>query len=151
MRVNFAVILLIGLASTVTPVSAVEMHRCAPVDVTMASSSPSGHSVAKTSVNWNRIEYRVEGDTATLSTFKDSASRPAADPIQRDQAVVLQNSKDKIVLISKSGVDLTVDVIFPQDGNAYSFYASDYPKRLAPGNAKLTNLAKLYVLKCVSY
>ena len=43
---------------------------------------------------------------------------------------------------------LTVDVIFPKDGNGYSFYVSDYPKTSMPGNSELVNLSKLYLLKC---
>ena len=43
---------------------------------------------------------------------------------------------------------LTTDVIFPKDGNGYSFYVSDYPKSRSVDGEGLINLSKLYMLKC---
>ena len=85
-------------------------------------------------------------------TYKNANDpAPNINPTQRDELKVIENLPDKIVLMGgkmDSPMWLTVDVIFPIDGNGYTFYVSDYPKTRMPGKSDLVNLSKLYMLKC---
>jgi hypothetical protein len=125
---------------------------CTPEHVTFASNGGSVFSVEKTTVNWKRIDYHIVDKKAVTMTYKD-INNPATDinPLQREELSVLENTPDKIVMMSglgKNPTAITVDVIFPQDGNGYSFYVSDYPKTGLSGKSELVNLSKLYMLKC---
>jgi len=129
-----------------------QSFSCTPDHVTFASNGGSVNTVEKTTVNWKRIDYHIVDNAAVAMTYKD-VNDPATgiNPTQRDEMAVIINSPDKIVLMGgkmDSPMWLTVDVIFPQDGNGYSFYVSDYPKTMASGNSELLNLSKLYMLKC---
>lgn len=127
-----------------------QSYSCSPEHVTFAGNTTSGPKVEKTTVNWKRIDYHIIDKKAVSMTYKnpnDPTTR--INPIQRDELAVFENSPEKVVMLGgsmASPLTLTVDVIFPQDGNGYSFYVSDYPKML--GNFELTNVSKLYVLKC---
>lgn len=127
-----------------------QSYSCSPEHVTFAGNTTSGPKVEKTNVNWKRIDYHIVDKKAVSMTYKnpnDPTTR--INPIQRDESVVLENSPEKVVMLGgsmASPLNLTVDVIFPQDGNGYSFYVSDYPKMI--GKSELTNVSKLYVLKC---
>ena len=125
---------------------------CFPEHVTFASNGGSVNTVEKTTVNWKRIDYHIVDNAAIAMTYKD-VNDPATNinPIQRDELAVIEASSDKVVLMGgkmDSPMWLTVDVIFPKDGNGYSFYVSDYPKTLKPDKSDLVNLSKLYMLKC---
>lgn len=125
---------------------------CTPEHVTFASNGGSINMVEKTSVNWKRIDYHIVDNTAIAMTYKN-VNDPATNinPTQRDELKVIENLPDKIVLMGgkmDSPMWLTVDVIFPIDGNGYTFYVSDYPKTRMPGKSDLVNLSKLYMLKC---
>lgn len=125
---------------------------CTPEHVTFASNGGSVNKVEKTSVSWKRIDYLIVNESAVAMTYKD-VNDPATNinPIQRDEMAVINNSPDKIVLMGgkmDSPMWLSVDVIFPKEGNGYSFYVSDYPKSLTPDKSELVNLSKLYMLKC---
>ena len=125
---------------------------CTPEHVTFASNGGSVLSVEKTTVNWKRIDYHIVDKKAVAMTYKD-INDPATNinPVQKDELSVLENSPDKIVMIGglmKNPTEITLDVIFPQDGNGYTFYVSDYPKTRLPGKSELVNLSKLYMLKC---
>ncbi len=129
-----------------------QSFSCTPEHVTFASNGGSISTVEKTNVNWKRIDYHIVDNTAVAITYKN-IDDPATsiNPTQRDEMSVLENLPDKIVLMKKKITDmmeLTVDVIFPQDGNGYTFYVSDYPKTRMPGKSELVNLSKLYMLKC---
>ena len=130
-----------------------ESIECTPEHVTFASNGGSVFTVEKTTVNWDRIVYQINDDnTATASTFKNpNHATTKINPSQTDEMIVLENSPDRIVLMQKKVSDmmhLTVDVLFPKDGNGYSFYVSDYPKTRMPGKSELVNLSKLYMLNC---
>jgi hypothetical protein len=120
--------------------------------VTFASNGGSIFSVEKTTVNWKRIDYNIVDQKAVVMTYKD-INDPATNinPNQRDELSVLENSPDKIVMmggLKKNPTEIMLDVIFPQDGNGYSFYVSDYPKTRLPGKSELVNLSNLYMLRC---
>jgi hypothetical protein len=125
---------------------------CTPEYVTFASNGGSVLSVEKTTVSWKRIDYHIVDKKAVAITYKE-INEPATsiDPLQRDELSVLENSPDKIVMMGglmKNPTEITLDVIFPQDGNGYAFYVSDYPKTRLPGKSELVNLSTLYMLKC---
>ena len=127
-----------------------QSFSCTPEHVTQASNTTSGFNVEKTTVNWKRIDYHVIDNKAVSMTYKDPKD-PATNinPTQRDELTVLESSPEKVIMLGGSMVNplaLTLDVIFPQDGNGYTFYVSDWPKML--GKSKPTNTSKLYVLKC---
>ena len=127
-----------------------QSYSCSPEHVTFAGNTASGPKVEKTNVNWKRIDYHIVDKKAILMTYKNP-NDPATkiNPIQRDEVVVLENSPEKIVMFGgsmASPLNLTVDIIFPQDGNGFSYYVSDYPRML--GKSELINVSKLYVLKC---
>lgn len=129
-----------------------QSFSCTPEHVTFASNGGSMSTVEKTTVNWKRIDYHIVNNIAVAITYKN-LDDPATsiNPTQRDELSVLENSSDKVVLMGSkftSPMWLTVDVIFPKDGNGYSFYVSDYPKTRMPGKSELVNLSKLYMLKC---
>lgn len=125
---------------------------CFPEYVTFASNGGSVLTVEKTTVNWDRIDYHINGNTAMATTYKESEhAATKLNPSNTDEMTVLENTSDRIVLIRKKVTDilsLTVDVLFPKDGNGYSFYVSDYPKIKMGGKSDLINLSKLYMLKC---
>lgn len=127
-----------------------QSYSCSPEHVTLVRNTVSGPKVEKTEVNWKRIDYHIVDKKAVLMTYKNpNDPTTKINPIQRDEAVVFENSPEKVVMLSGSmgsPLNLTVDVIFPQDGNGYSYNVSDYPKML--GKSELINLSKLYVLKC---
>lgn len=129
-----------------------QLISCSPEHVTFASNGGSVFSVEKTTVNWKRIDYHIVDKKAAAMAYKD-INHPATNinPLQRDELSVLENTPDKIVMIGglgKNPTAITLDVIFPQDGNGYTFYVSDYPKTGLPGKSELINLSKLYMLKC---
>jgi len=127
-----------------------QSYSCSPEHVTFAGNTTSGPKIEKTNVNWKRIDYHIVDKKAVSMTYKDP-NDPATkiNPTQRDELTVLENSPTKIVMLGgtmANPLHLTLDVIFPQDGNGYTFYVSDYPKMLA--KSELSNVSKLYVLKC---
>ena len=126
-----------------------QSFNCKPQRVTFASNGGSMNTVEETSVNWSNIIYHITGETAVAMTFKDpDALATKANPTQVDQLAVIKKSEDQIVMLGGNFEDtmwLTTDVIFPKDGNGYSFYVSDYPKSIG---GDLINLSKLYMLKC---
>ena len=127
-----------------------QSFSCTPEYVTFAANTTSGPKIEKTTVNWKRIDYHIIDKKAVSMTYKNP-NDPATkiNPTQRDELTVLESSPEKVVMLGgsmASPLTLTLDVIFPQDGNGYTFYVSDYPKML--GKSELTNLSKLYVLKC---
>jgi hypothetical protein len=129
-----------------------QSFSCTPEHVTFASNGGSLSTVEKTTVNWKRIDYHIVDKSAVAITYKN-LDDPATsiNPTQRDELTVLENLPDKVVMMKKKiddMMELTVDVIFPKDGNGYSFYVSDYPKKRMPGKSELVNLSKLYMLKC---
>ena len=129
-----------------------QSFSCTPEHVTFASNGGSISTVEKTTVNWKRIDYHVVDKTAIAMTYKNiDDPLTNINPTQRDELSVLEASPDKVVMMGGKMANpmwLTVDVIFPKDGNGYSFYVSDYPKTSMPGNSELVNLSKLYLLKC---
>lgn len=133
-------------------ISFAQSFICTPEHVTFASNGGSINTVEETKVNWSNIVYHVSGETAVAMTYKNQNDISAKiNPIQTDELTVIQNSQDKIVLLGGnfgSPMWLTTDVIFPKDGNGYSFYVSDYPKTRMPKGSGLVNLSKLYMLKC---
>lgn len=127
-----------------------QSYSCSPEHVTLAANTTSRPEVESTTVNWKRIDYHIIGKRAVAMTFKDP-NDPAnkINPTQRDELTVLERSREKVVMLGgsmASPLSLTLDVIFPQDRNGYSFYVSDYPKVL--GQTEWNNVSKLYVLKC---
>jgi hypothetical protein len=127
-----------------------QSFSCTPEHVTFAGNTTSGPKIEKTTVNWKRIDYHIIDKKAVSMTYKNP-NDPATkiNPTQREELAVLENSPEKVVMLGgsmASPLTLTLDVIFPQDGNGYTFYVSDYPKML--GKSELTNVSKLYVLKC---
>jgi hypothetical protein len=146
----------ISLIIIVAALSAYDIYgqtiSCTPEYVTFASNGGSIFSVEKTTVNWKRIDYNIVDQKAVVMTYKD-INDPATNinPNQRDELSVLENSPDKIVMmggLKKNPTEIMLDVIFPQDGNGYSFYVSDYPKTRLPGKSELVNLSNLYMLRC---
>lgn len=126
-----------------------QSYRCAPEHVTFAGHKRDGVSVEKTTVNWKTIEYHISGKSAVLVFHKDSDKpETTLNPQTHEEALVLENTPEKIVMLSNKASELTLDVIYPQDGNGYSVYVSDYPKRMFGGNAEIVSLSKLYLLKC---
>jgi hypothetical protein len=127
-----------------------QSYSCSPEHVTFAGSTTSGPKIEKTNVNWKRIDYHIIDKKAVSMTFKNpNDPETKINPFQRDELVVLKNSPEEVVMLGgsmTSPLTLTLDVIFPQDGNGYAFYVSDYSKTWSKG--KLKNLSKLYVLKC---
>ena len=129
-----------------------QSFSCTPDHVTFASNGGSISTVEKTTVNWKRIDYHIVDKAAVAMTYKN-INDPATNinPTQRDELAVIENLPDKVVMMGgkmATPMWLTVDVIFPKDGNGYSFYVSDYPKTRMPGKSELVNLSKLYMLKC---
>ena len=129
-----------------------QSFKCTPEHVVFASNGGSIFTVEKTTVSWKRIDYHINGDTAFAITY-ENLDDPATDVNSsfKDEMIVLENSPDRIILMKKKVTDmmeLTVDVIFPKDGNGYTFYVSDYPKTRMLGKSDLKNLSKLYMLKC---
>lgn len=122
---------------------------CTPQHITIASNVSEAE---ETTINWKRIDYHIVGDTAVVMIYKNvNDPRTKINPIQRDELVVIHNDSDKIVLMSAPDDDIMnvmTDVIFPKEGNGYSFYASNYPKSLYGDKSELKNVAKLYMLKC---
>ena len=129
-----------------------QSFSCTPEHVTFASNGGSISTVEKTTVKWKRIDYHVVDKTAIAMTYKNiDDPRTNINPTQRDELAVIEASPDKIFMMGgkmASPMWLTVDVIFPKDGNGYSFYVSDYPKTLMSDKSELINLSKLYMLKC---
>lgn len=127
-----------------------QSYSCSPEHVTFAGNTTAGPKIEKTTVNWKRIDYHIVDKKAVSMTYKNpNDPSTKINPTQRDELAVLENSPEKVVLLGgtmASPLTLTVDVIFPQDGNGYTFYVSDYPKVL--GQSELMNVSKLYVLKC---
>ena len=124
-----------------------QSFSCTPESIILASNDGSNSTVEKTTVNWKRIDYHILDNTAIATTYKD-INDPATgvNPTQRDELAIIEISPDKIVMMGgkmASPMWLTVDVIFPKDDNGYSFYVSDYPKTVMPGNPELVNLSKL--------
>lgn len=147
-KIYFIIFIIIILSCNVYAQS----FRCTPEHVTFASNGGSMSTVEKTTVNWKRIDYHIDGKTAVAVTYKN-LDDPATkiNPALADEMIVLENSPDRVILIQKKLTDmmeLTVDVIFPKDGNGYTFFVSDYPKTRMPGKSELVNLSKLYMLKC---
>ena len=129
-----------------------QSFSCTPEDVTFAGNTTSGLKIEKTTVNWKRIDYHVLDKKAVSMTYKDPKDAATKiNPAQREELTVLESSSERVVMLggqTTNPLALTVDVIFPLDGNGYSFYVSDYPKTHSPGKSELINLSKLYVLKC---
>ena len=71
-----------------------------------------------------------------MRTYKNIDDPPTNKVTEgQDDLVVINNSLDKVVLMGgKLGFPMwvTMDVIFPKEGNGYSFYASDHPKTINP-------------------
>jgi hypothetical protein len=127
-----------------------QSYSCSPEHVTFAGNTTSGPKIERTSVNWKRIDYYIIDKKAVSMTYKNP-NDPATkiNPTQREELAVLENSPEKVVMLGGSMANpltLTLDVIFPQEGNGYTFYVSDYPKMLP--KSELNNVSKLYVLKC---
>ena len=133
-------------------ISFAQSFSCSPEHVTFASNGGSINTVEKTNVNWETIVYHISGQSAVAMTYKNKNDLGAKiNPTQTDELTVIHNSKDQIVMLGgKFGnpMWLTTDVIFPKDGNGYSFYVSDYPKTRSVNGKGLINLSKLYMLKC---
>ena len=127
-----------------------QSFSCSPEHVTLASHTSSGPYVEPTTTNWKRIDYHILGEKAVSMTYKhpdDPLTK--INPLQREEHVVLEASPEKVILLAATAAaafSFTVDVIFPKDGNGYTFNVSDYPKFIP--NHNLNNLSKLYVLKC---
>ena len=133
-------------------ISFAQSFSCSPENVTFASNGGSINKVEKTTVNWETIVYHISGESAVAMTYKNKNDLATKiNPTQTDELAVIQNSENQIVMLGgKFGnpMWLTTDVIFPKDGNGYSFYVSDYPKSRSVNGEGLINLSKLYMLKC---
>ena len=120
-----------------------QSFSCTPEHVTFASNGGSISTVEKTTVNWKRIDYHIVDKKAIAMTYKNiDDPLTNINPTQRDELSVLEASPDKVVMMGGKMANpmwLTVDVIFPKDGNGYSFYVSDYPKTSMSGNSELVN------------
>lgn len=126
-----------------------QSFSCTPEHVTFAGRTKSGITVETTTVNWNRLDYHIVDKKVVLMTYKDTKNPTTTlNPLQREDGIVVENSPERIVMLTGLGSDVTMDVIFPEDGAGYSFYASDYPKRMHAGKGELINISKLYVLRC---
>jgi hypothetical protein len=143
------ILIFIILAITISSTSFAQSFSCTPERVTFASNGGSVSTVEETKVNWSNIVYHISGETAVAMTYKNPNDISAKiNPKQTDELTVIQNSENQIVMLGgKFGnpMWMTTDVIFPKDGNGYSFYVSDYPKSRG---GELINLSKLYMLKC---
>ena len=128
-----------------------QSYSCSPEHVTFAGNTMAGFKIEKTKVNWKRIDYHIVGEKAVTMTYKDPDD-PATkiNPTQREELAVLEHSPERIIMLGGSmtrrPLNLTLDVIFPQDESGYTFYVSDYPKMFP--KSELKNVSKLYVLKC---
>ena len=133
-----------------------QSYSFSPENVTFAGNYAGNKSrpyVETTTVNWKEVEFRISGEKAVSITYKDpDAPETEINPSEKQEHMVLENSPHRVVMITMKSLGyppafhLTVDVIFPEDGNGFAFYVSDYPKWVS--GHKLNGVSKLYVYKC---
>lgn len=97
--------------------------------------------------NWSFCEYHIQGTEAVLIVHKkESEPATSMNPGQRDVLKVVSNTPDRILLANVKDGETGFDVIYPRDGDAFSFFSSNYLSKFP--TSPTSNLAKMYSLTC---